>query len=218
LVQFGAGKRRTSFLISSIAFKGDFSMTKQLALGALLGSIVLFIWSALAWMIIPWPGDPLRSFTNPDAVEQAIKANVPQSGIYMLPNEVKRTPGMTDEQYKKASDDAMKRMIQGPMIFASVRLEPMGSMGRYLAIGFITQFVTALLATFLLLQTCGLSYKGRVVFVALIGVIIFVGGHVDEWNWWSFSNAYMCMQLGALVIGWLLAAFMISAVVRGKPA
>jgi hypothetical protein len=193
-------------------------MTKQLALGALLGSIVLFIWSALAWMIIPWPGDPLRSFTNPDAIEQAIKTNAPQSGNYLLPNEVKRTSGMTDEQYKKASEEAMNRMTRGPMIFASVRLEPMGSMGRYLAIGFLTQFVAALLATFLLMQTCGLSYKCRVVFVTLIGVIIFVGGHVDEWNWWSFSNSYMVMQLGAIVIGWLLASFVISAVVRGKSA
>jgi hypothetical protein len=35
-------------------------------------------------------------------------------------------------------------------------------------------------------------------------VLIFVGGHVDEWTWWSFSNAYLLMQLGAIVIGWFL--------------
>ncbi len=43
-------------------------MTKQLALGSILGAIVLFVWSAIAWMLIPWPGEPLRSFTNEDAV------------------------------------------------------------------------------------------------------------------------------------------------------
>jgi len=47
-------------------------MTKQLLLGTVLGAIVLFLWSALGWMLIPWPGDPLRSFTNEDAVLQAI--------------------------------------------------------------------------------------------------------------------------------------------------
>ena len=29
-------------------------MTKQLVLGSVLGAIVLFVWSAIAWMVIPW--------------------------------------------------------------------------------------------------------------------------------------------------------------------
>jgi hypothetical protein len=193
-------------------------MTKQLALGTIVGAIVLFVWSAIAWMFIPWPGEPLRSFTNEEAVLQAIKANAPRSGNYLLPIEPKRTPGMTSEQYKALEQAAMEKMSQGPMIFASVRLEPMGSMGRYLVIGFLTQLVLALLATLLLLQTSGLSYAGRVGFLTAIGVLIFVGGHLDEWNWWSFSNSYIAMQLGAIVIGWVLAALLISKFVTGKAA
>ena len=103
------------------------------------------------------------------------------------------------------------------MIFASVRLEPMNS-NRALLIQLLTQLGMALIASFLLLQTGRLSYKRRVLFVTLIGVIIFAGGHVDEWNWWSFSNAYMLMQFGAIVIGWLLASLFIAAVVRGRRA
>lgn len=91
-------------------------------------------------------------------------------------------------------------------------------MAKPLVIQFLTQFIVALLATYLLLQTCGLSYKSRVVFVTAIGVIIFVGGHVDEWNWWSFSNAYMLMQFGALAIGWFLASLVIAKFVSGKAA
>ena len=145
-------------------------MGKQLVLGSVLGAIVLFVWSAIAWMLIPWPGEPLRTFTNEDAVAQAIKANAPRSGNYLLPNEPKRTAGMTNEQYQKMEQEAADRMSRGPVIFAAVRLEP----------------------------------------------IIFVGGHLDEWNWWSFSNAYIAMQAGAIVIGWLLASFVMATVVRGK--
>jgi hypothetical protein len=190
-------------------------MAKRLALGSLLGGIVLFVWSAIAWMVIPWPGEPLRSFTNEDAVVQAVTANAPRSGNYLLPNEPKRT-GMTDERYKAARQMAMDRMTRGPMIFAVVRLEPMGSTTRPLIIQFLTQLVLALMATFMLLQTRGLTYAGRVAFVTAIGVIIFVGGHVEEWNWFSFSNAYMVMEFGAIVIGWLLASLVIAALVRGR--
>jgi hypothetical protein len=186
-------------------------MGKQLALGSILGAIVLFVWSAIAWMLIPWPGTPLRSFKNEDAVTQAVIANAPQSGVYLLPNGDR---SMTAEQEKQMMD----KMAKGPIVFAAVRLEPFNSMAKPLVIQFLTQFIVALLATLLLLQTCGLSYKGRVLFVAAIGLLIFVGGHVDEWNWWSFSNAYMLMQFGALIIGWILAALVISIFVRGRAA
>jgi hypothetical protein len=186
-------------------------MTKQLALGSILGAIILFFWSALAWTLIPWPGTPLRAFTNEDAVTQAIVANAPRSGNYLLPNAER---SMTTEQQQKEMD----KMAKGPIVFAAVRLEPFNSMAMPLVTQFLTQFIVALLATLMLLQTSGLSYKCRVLFVTGIGVLIFVGGHVDEWTWWSFSNAYMLMQMGALVIGWFLASLVMSAVVRGKTA
>jgi len=193
-------------------------MGKQLALGSILGAIVLFIWSAIAWMLIPWPGDPLRTFTNEDAVTQAISANAPRSGNYLLPNIPKRTPGMTDQQFAAAQKAMEDRITRGPIVFAAVRLEPFGSMGTALMIKFLGQLVLALLASLLLLQTSGLSYAGRVGFVAVIGAIIFVGGPVDEWIWWGFGNAYVLMELGAIVIGWVLAALVIGKFVRGKPA
>ena len=188
----------------------------RIALGTILGAVVLFVWSALEWMVIPWPGDPLRGFTNEDAVVQTIKANVPRSGNYLIPMEVKRTAGMTDEQYRTAVQNAENRVMQGPMIFASVRLEPMGSMVRYMVVGFITDVIAVLLACILLLHTNAVLYAGRVGFVAGLGVLIFVGGHLDEWNWWGFSNAYMLMQFGVLVIGWILTGLVISIFVRGR--
>ena len=192
-------------------------MLKQLVLGTVLGAIVLFAWSALAWMIIPWPGEPFRTFTNEQAVIDAIKANAPQSGNYLLPNEPKRTPGMTDAQYKAAERAAMDQGARGPMIFAVVRLGPM-DMVKPLIIQFFTQLGLALLACILLLQTDQLSYFARVAFVAALGVMIFIGGHVEEWNWFSFSTAYLMMELGAIVIGWILAGLVMAKFVRGKTA
>jgi hypothetical protein len=192
-------------------------MTKQLVLGTVLGAIVLFIWSALAWMIIPWPGEPFRTFTNEQAVLDAIKANAPQSGNYLLPNEPKRTPGMTGAQYKAAEKAAMDQGARGPMVFAVVRLGPM-DMAKPLVVQLLTDIVLALLGCILLLQTDRLSYFARVAFVGALGVLIFIGGHVEEWNWFSFSTVYLMMELGAIVIGWILAGLVMAKFARGKTA
>jgi hypothetical protein len=187
-------------------------MGKQLLLGSILGAIVLFVWSFIAFMFIPWPGEPLRSFTNEDAVEQAIAANAPRSGNYILPNP--HRPGLTKEQ----QDRLAEKMMRGPMMFTSVRLEPMRSFPMLLICQLLTYFVAALIATFLLLKTCGLLYGQRVIFVALLGILIFVAGKVDDWIWWSFSTTYMAMEFGAIVIGWILAGLVIAKFARGNPA
>ena len=123
---------------------------------------------------------------------------------------------MTNEQYKAAEQAAQDKMARGPMVFASVRLEPFGSMGEALVIQFVTQLIVALIATILVLQAGALAYWSRVKFFTAIGLLIFVGGHVDEWTWWSFSNAYMLMQLGAIVIGWFLAGLVAAKFVVRK--
>jgi len=192
-------------------------MIKKLALGTILGAIVLFVWSALAWMIIPWPGEPMRHFTSEDAIVAAIKANAPRSGNYLIPNDPQRLPGMTEEQYQKAMKDAEDRMNNGPNVFAVVRLEPM-SIGKAMVIGFLTNVIAVLLACILLLQTDRLSYRGRVAFVAGLGLLVFLAGHLDEWNWWGFSNAYTMMTFGAVVIGWIFSGLVMSIFVRGKSA
>lgn len=192
-------------------------MIKKLGLGTILGAIVLFIWSALAWMIIPWPGEPLKHFTSEDAIVAAIKANVPRSGNYLIPNEPQRLPGMTEEQFQKAMKDAEDRMNNGPMVFAAIRLEPV-SMAKAMIVGFLTDIMAVFFACVLLLQTDRLSYRARVLFVAGLGLLIFIGGHVDEWNWWGFGASYMMMQLAALLIGWILVGLVIAKSVRGRTA
>lgn len=187
-------------------------MPKQLILGSVLGGIVLFVWSFIAWTFIPWPGEPLRSFNNEGAVEQAVVNNAPVSGIYLLPNPHKS--GVTPEQ-QTASEE---KLMRGPMVFASVRLGAMRPFPVLLITQLLTFIISALIVTFLLLKTVGLSYGQRVVFVSVCGILIFLGGKVDQWVWWSFSTSYLMAEFGAIVIGWILAGLVIAKVARGRTA
>jgi hypothetical protein len=187
-------------------------MIKQLVLGTVLGGLVLFFWSFIAWTFIPWPGEPIRTFSNEAAVEQAMVSNAPVSGVYILPNPHKT--GVTAEQQTAAEE----KLMRGPMVFASVRLGPMRPFPALLITQFLIFIISALIVTFLLLKTVGLSYGQRVLFVTLCGVLIFLGGKMDQWVWWSFSTSYLMMEFAAIVIGWILAALVIARFARGAPA
>lgn len=187
-------------------------MPKQLILGSVLGGIVLFVWSFIAWTLIPWPGEPIRTFTNEGAVEQAIVSNAPVSGMYLLPNPHKS--GVTPEQQTAAEE----KLMGGPRVFASVRLGAMRPFPVLLITQLLTFIISALIVTFFLLKTVGLSYGQRVVFVVMCGVLIFLGGKMDQWVWWSFSTAYVLIELVAIVVGWILAGLVIAKFARGRTA
>src|SRR5713226_3299618 len=127
-------------------------MFNALLKGTLLGGLVLFVWSSLAWTVLHLHDSALLRFTSEDAVTQAIVANAPQSGIYVAPAAANHTPGMSPDQIKAADQAAQDRMAKGPAVFASVRLGAMGSMAPYMIVQVITCLLAALLATLLLLK------------------------------------------------------------------
>lgn len=191
-------------------------MIKSLTLGALLGGIIVFVWSAASWIVLPWHATSLRPFQNEDAVARMIAENVPQSGVYAYP--LSRTEGMTPEQKKAAEATGVEKMKKGPFLFVSVRREGFESLTGLYAIGVLGAMIEAFLLTWLLLQTRPRSYWGRVIFVvisALSGAVIIA---LPEWNWWSFSTAYTATVFGDVVIGWFLAGLVIAKFAAPKTA
>src|SRR3989442_1654297 len=119
-------------------------MLKSLLLGGILGGLVLFAWGVVSWMLLPWHLATLEKFKDEAKVAQALTANATKSGVYLLPNVHKHEPGLpaakakraeakgkkaeakakkAEAKRKKAEAEGMKRMIQGPFMFAAVSLQ-----------------------------------------------------------------------------------------------
>jgi hypothetical protein len=144
-------------------------MLKSLVLGAILGGLTAFIWSFISWDLLPWHEKQLRSFQNEDEVSAVIAAHAPESGNYLLPTGPSQE-GMSPDQKKAAQEIRMKKMQKGPLVFAAVRREGFGSFPRVLLTQLLCQMFAALLLTWMLLQTSGLSYARRVAFLAVAGL------------------------------------------------
>jgi len=187
-------------------------MQKALLLGGLLGGLVLFVWGSISWMVLPWHLMTLEKFKDEATVAQALSANAGVSGVYLLPNPHKHDPGMTEEQKKAEEAEGVKRMVQGPFMFAAVSLSGAGNMGHPLLITLLGNILSALLATWMLLKTIGLRYMGRVGFIMLIALTAAMVAYLPGWTWWRFSTSFTSVGVADLLIGWFLAGLVIAKV------
>ena len=186
-------------------------MLKSLVLGAILGGLSAFIWSFISWDVLPWHEKQLRSFQNEDEVSAIIASHAPNSGNYLLPTGPPQE-GMNSNQKKAAEEIRMQKMQKGPLVFAAIRKEGFGSFPRVLLTQFLCQMFAALLLTWMLLQTTGLSYARRVAFLAVAGLVASVIADLPNWNWWAFSGAYTAVNLVDYTLTWLLAGLVIAKV------
>src|SRR5213594_1603988 len=201
-------------------------MLKSLSIGGLIGGLVLFAWGVVSWMLLPWHLATLEKFKDEAKVAQALTANATKSGVYLLPNVHKHEPGMpeakakkaeakgkkAEAKRKKAEAEGMKRMIQGPVMFAAVNLQGTSGSGAALPIQLVTSIVSAFLATWLLMNATLPGYWPRVGFLVVLALTAGVICHVPDWNWWGFSAGYTAVAFADLLIGWTLAGLVIAKV------
>lgn len=162
----------------------------------ILGGIVLFIWSAISWMVLPWHMTTMHNFKDQTAVSQIIQANAEQSGIYFSPS------------YKTPQEGDAK---SEPMVFAAVHLPGMQpSMVEPMTISFLSQLVSAFLVVWLLSKTRGLSYSNRVGFILVFALAAGVVTDVPYWNWFKFDAQYTLVAMADLLIGWFFAGLVIA--------
>jgi hypothetical protein len=169
----------------------------------ILGGIVLFIWSAISWMVLPWHEQTIHSFKSGQAVVHAIKANVEKSGIYFF-------PAMHPEAIESNMEITQPATGHEPMIFASVHLEGMPSMAMSMVIGFINAIVAALLVAWLLTKATGLNYIGRVGFVVVFALAAGIITDIPAWNWFRFDMQYTLVMLADMLIGWFFAGLVMA--------
>ncbi len=191
-------------------------MRKPLALGGILGGLVLFVWGMISYMVLPWHTVVLNKFTDEATVAQALTANAPMSGMYILPNPHKHEPGMTETQRQAAEDDGMKRMMNGPFTFASVALYGARDMGRALFLTVLGNIVSAELVMWLLLQTTSLTYWGRVGFVVVLALATTMIAYFPYWIWWSFSTSFTLVEFADHLIGWFLVGLTLAKVTPAR--
>jgi hypothetical protein len=190
-------------------------MIRSLVLGTILGGLVAFVWSSISWEVLGWHENTMISFQNEDEVSAVIASHSPKDGTYILPS-APPSEGMTSEQKKAMQAALVAKMTNGPIVVAAVRRTGFESFSRAVIIQLLCLMAGAFLLTWLLLQTSGLSYARRVLFLAVAGLAASVIVDLPNWNWWGFSGPYTAVNLADSTVTWLLAGLVIAKVVKPR--
>ncbi len=181
-------------------------MSKYFVRAAVLGGIVVFLWSCFSWIVLPWHQVSIKTFTDEREVAQAIARNAGEEGIYILPTLFGDESGKSPQ----AIEERRESIRKGPVMFAAV--SPFGidpNMGGSLFIAAMMNIIGASLITWIVFKI-KTDFWGCVGYVTLLGFLIGFLGMLPAWNWWNFPFSYVIVDIVDLTLAWFLGGLVIS--------
>jgi hypothetical protein len=180
----------------------------RVVLAGLAGGVVVFVWGAVAHMMLPLGEMGVRQLPSEDKVVGTMKDAIREPGFYFFPG-IDRSKAAEAEQ--KAWEKKIKEGPTGVLIIHPEGGEAMSP--RQLGTELGSNIVSALLAAFVLTQVRS-GYGMRVLLVTLMGIFGFSSISVSYWNWYGFPSDFTIAEAITETVGWLLAGLVLAAIIR----
>ncbi len=186
--------------------------------GAVAGAIVVFVWSAVFWMLLSNPFGGLKSLEpeQEQAVVSTLRDFMPESGMYYFPGMPTHGKDLPDAEAKTLNDDWMARHEAGPIGMIQYIDQGKPVMEPILFVrGFAINLVSTILVSVLIVLTGarGGRYAQRLAVVVLFGVAATMTTHIIDWNWMYTPTEFTAMLAFDTIIGWTLAGLVMAAII-----
>ncbi len=193
-------------------------MAKRILLAGVVGGLVMFVWGAISHMVLPLGEVGVRQIdSNEETVLTAMRSAIREPGFYFFPA-MDHSSGMSKEQQEAAMKKWEEKYRAGP--WGVLIYHPQGS-GQALSpkqlIGEGLSNIAAVLVAAILLSKAvgGLGgFGGRVLFVALLGLLPSLAIDFSYWNWYGFPTNYSLAVAADQLIGFTLAGLVLAAFVK----
>lgn len=191
-------------------------MSRSVIVAALVGGLVVFVWSFVSWSLIPWHSSAMQSFVNEGEMSLALMANAPEGGLYMMPGLPRGYATMSAEQKKAADAQMVANMETSRYFFGVVRRRAPASPVRQMIVALLFDVLAALLVAMLVMKTGDMTYWGKVSFVMTAALAVGIIALVPQWIWFSFPTRWTLIMIADTLIAWLLGGMVIARVVRPR--
>ena len=172
----------------------------QLIRSAVIGGALLFVWSSLSWMVLPWHHQTLKGLNEDQPVIQAMTENTRGSGVYLVPF----------TNHKKKAENAPPQITKSPFVFMVYNADGYGNMGFRMAAALLGDMMTAFFLAWVISFFNVYGFLPRVLFAALSALFAGLAMHVPNEIWWGHSTAFTLVAVADLVIGWTIAGLAVA--------
>ena len=192
---------------------------KRILLAGILGGLTLFVWLYVAHELLGLGEMGVGEIPNETVVLNAMRGAIPAPGFYLFPG-MGLGPNATSEQRKAAMPEYMKKYEQSPhgvlVYHPASGAYPFGAaLGREFALNVLQALLAAWLVSY---AASGRGYSTRVGIVVLAGVLVAISTNVEYWNWYAFPGNYVAGYMTTQIVGFVLAGFVIAALVKSGTA
>lgn len=175
----------------------------RIVIAGLIGGIVMFVWSAVAHMVLPLGEVGMKVASGQEAAIAALGSAANQgAGVYML-------PGMAPEQWadEAARQAFVEKHANSPYAFVVYRPDgnpALSDMTPNLGGQLVCNLAGALLLAWALASVTG-GFGRRVAVAIGAGVFAWLAVNVPYWNWYRFPTDFTLAALIEQGVGWGLA-------------
>ena len=166
----------------------------RILIAAIVGGLIVFVWSAVSHTVTPLGTMGFSTIANEDPILDAMRSNIPRSGLYMF-------PGIgADGSVSPAQEAKMQRGPTGIITYNTGAL----NFPRNLILELATTILAALIAAYVVSMIPGTLMR-RALIVALLALFATVSLTASYWIWYGFPLPFVLAELITEVAGWFLA-------------
>jgi hypothetical protein len=185
---------------------------KKILLTGVVGGLVMFIWGAIAHVVLPIGTMGLKTLSNEDAVIGPMKQAVPESGLYFFPGmDLSRKPTEAEQRAWEAKYEAGPT---GLLLYTAHGSKPMSP--QQLLSELVKDILAALILASVFSRLTG-SVGCRALTGALLGLFAWLSISGSYWIWYHFPAAFTIGEGLDQTIGWCLAGAVQGWLLRSKP-
>ncbi len=146
---------------------------KKVWIGSLVAAVAMFFWGFLFWGATTLPYQVLKPVTDLPALQQALRAALPETGVYLLPH-----PNQASQE------EVAKLMAQGDFGRIIFMREGVQMGGGTFLWGFLHNLATAFFLALLLRAAAPSSYGAGLTLVVLAGIAGAIASNLGKPIWY----------------------------------
>lgn len=187
-------------------------------LAGILGGVAFFAWATIAHLATGLAETGVSELPSEQAVVSSMKANIPQSGMYIIPG-WDLGPNATHAQRMAAMKDLTPKIKAGPtglLIYHPQGSDPLSP--RQMLTELLTNMVQMTIVAFLVGMASLATFRARWRFATAAGVLAAISTNISYWNWYGFPGNYTLAEIAIIAMGFVCGGIVVASMVKPSPA